>query len=202
MNEQRAVLECHLAVLEEIVDEREEVSLGLFEALDDEQPAVQRRLDDGLVDIQHRARRQLAPLLEVGLGGVARDRHHLGLALDEGRFEVLATYSFVWRMRQQPPAEHGTADISTIHVLELTAGEAARVRLEPKEYSAAKWFSADEARERTRACGGACTSDKHTSVRRCVSTHNHAQQHTTSRTNTRVCAGVRVWERARASANT
>lgn len=33
--------------------------------------------------------------------------------------QVIANYSFVWKWRAQAPADHGTADISTIHNLEL-----------------------------------------------------------------------------------
>jgi hypothetical protein len=30
--------------------------------------------------------------------------------------KVIGNYSFVWELRQQPPAGNGTADISTVHV--------------------------------------------------------------------------------------
>merc|ERR1711957_822630 len=60
------------------------------------------------------------------------------------RFEVIANYSFVWHMRTQPPADHGTADISTIHHLTLGPDEVATVKLDEKEYKDARWFLAEE----------------------------------------------------------
>ena len=77
--------------------------------------------------------------------GAARNVHReLGLDLPSERFAVLANYSFVWQTRTQPPICNGTADISTIHVLELTVEEAGKVVLDPKEYSDAGWFDPDE----------------------------------------------------------
>ena len=75
-------------------------------------------------------------------GGAARNvKRELGLDLPAARFAVLANYSFVWRMRQQPPMAHGTADVSTVHLLTLTRAEETRVMLDPKEYSDARWFA-------------------------------------------------------------
>jgi hypothetical protein len=42
------------------------------------------------------------------------------------RTQVIANYSFVWKWRAQAPAHHGTADISTIHNLELASIEEVR----------------------------------------------------------------------------
>ena len=62
-------------------------------------------------------------------------KRELGLELPPERFSVVGTYSMVWRMRQQDPATNGTADISTVHALQLTAEEEARgVTLDAKEY--------------------------------------------------------------------
>jgi hypothetical protein len=71
-------------------------------------------------------------------------RRETGLDLPAHRFAVLASYSFVWQRRSQPPVENGTADLSTVHVLELTEEEASKIVLDPKEYSDARWFAADE----------------------------------------------------------
>jgi len=63
-------------------------------------------------------------------------QRELGLQVEQDRLKVFANYSFVWQYRSQPPADHGTADISTIHVLRLTELEVASVKLDPKEYEA------------------------------------------------------------------
>ena len=68
-------------------------------------------------------------------GAAARNlKRELGLTIDPARFEVLAHYSFVWRFRQQAPQANGTADISTVHTLRLTAEEAETVKLDEREY--------------------------------------------------------------------
>eukprot|EP00041_Stephanoeca_diplocostata_P006583 m.89130 g.89130 ORF g.89130 m.89130 type:complete len:229 (-) comp16437_c0_seq7:1168-1854(-) len=74
--------------------------------------------------------------------GAARNvKRELGLDLDPNRFKIIANYSLVWSRRVQTPVENGTADISTIHRLELQdEGEVAACILDIKEYSDAKWF--------------------------------------------------------------
>jgi len=71
-------------------------------------------------------------------------RRELGLAVDPKRFQPVATFSMVWALRNQAPVEHGTADISTIHVLVLREGEATAVALDPAEYSDAQFFPLGE----------------------------------------------------------
>ena len=71
-------------------------------------------------------------------------KRELGLAIDAARFEVLAHYSFVWRFRQQAPQANGTADISTVHTLRLTAEEAAAVKLDEREYRDSRWIATTE----------------------------------------------------------
>jgi hypothetical protein len=71
-------------------------------------------------------------------------KRELGLDLDAARFEVIATYSMVWRMRQQPPETNGTADISTVHSLQLTAEEEGTVTMDPREYSDSRYFTLNE----------------------------------------------------------
>lgn len=61
-------------------------------------------------------------------------KRELGLDLPPQRFSTVGTYSMVWQMRQQAPAAHGTADLSTVHRLQLTPDEEGRVALDPKEY--------------------------------------------------------------------
>eukprot|EP00929_Paragymnodinium_shiwhaense_P078560 TRINITY_DN40740_c0_g1_i1.p1 TRINITY_DN40740_c0_g1~~TRINITY_DN40740_c0_g1_i1.p1 ORF type:complete len:256 (+),score=55.08 TRINITY_DN40740_c0_g1_i1:67-768(+) len=77
-------------------------------------------------------------------GAAKNVRRELKLDLPSSRFTVLANYSFVWQMRAQAPADHGTADISTVHHLRLLPEEAGAVVLDEKEYSDARWFPADE----------------------------------------------------------
>eukprot|EP00930_Biecheleria_cincta_P007948 TRINITY_DN109276_c0_g1_i1.p1 TRINITY_DN109276_c0_g1~~TRINITY_DN109276_c0_g1_i1.p1 ORF type:complete len:240 (-),score=53.73 TRINITY_DN109276_c0_g1_i1:28-747(-) len=71
-------------------------------------------------------------------------RRELGLDLSASRFTVIANYSFVWAFRQQPPSDHGTADISTVHRLTLLPEEEAKVKLDENEYRDARWFDCDE----------------------------------------------------------
>ena len=67
-------------------------------------------------------------------------KRELGIAAAPGRFSVVGTYSMVWQMRQQTPQANGTADVSTVHALVLTAEEeAAGVVLDEKEYSASRF---------------------------------------------------------------
>merc|ERR1711933_693311 len=68
----------------------------------------------------------------------------MGLDLEPERFKVIANYSFVWHRRAQAPVDHGTADISTVHELTLLPEEMAKVKLDEKEYSDARWFSTDD----------------------------------------------------------
>ena len=69
--------------------------------------------------------------LDAAIRNVKRE---LGIELTSNRLQPIATYSFAWRMRQQPPQENGTADISVIHALELEDDEAANVVLDENEY--------------------------------------------------------------------
>eukprot|EP00613_Pedinella_sp_CCMP2098_P052155 CAMPEP_0171883920 /NCGR_PEP_ID=MMETSP0992-20121227/40449_1 /TAXON_ID=483369 /ORGANISM="non described non described, Strain CCMP2098" /LENGTH=295 /DNA_ID=CAMNT_0012510193 /DNA_START=57 /DNA_END=940 /DNA_ORIENTATION=- len=71
-------------------------------------------------------------------------KRELGLDLDVSRFEVIATYSMVWRMRQQPPSTNGTADISTVHTLQLTPEEEGTITMDPREYSESRYFTLEE----------------------------------------------------------
>lgn len=70
-------------------------------------------------------------------------KRELGLDVTPNRFKAIATYSMVWQRRAQPPVENGTADISTVHVLQLTAAEEAQVVLDPKEYDASGYVTLD-----------------------------------------------------------
>lgn len=80
-------------------------------------------------------------------GAAKNVRRELKLDLPVERFEVVANYSFVWRMRAQAPPEHGTADLSTVHHLRLSDAEAASAVLDDKEYSDARWFPVEEVLE-------------------------------------------------------
>eukprot|EP00435_Cladocopium_sp_Y103_P047080 s2276_g13.t1 len=71
-------------------------------------------------------------------------RRELCLQLPATRFEVIGSYSMTWAMREQAPAEHGTADISTVHHLVLQPEEEAAVQIDDKEYAESRWFGRDE----------------------------------------------------------
>eukprot|EP00933_Yihiella_yeosuensis_P080064 TRINITY_DN93470_c0_g1_i1.p1 TRINITY_DN93470_c0_g1~~TRINITY_DN93470_c0_g1_i1.p1 ORF type:complete len:248 (-),score=48.45 TRINITY_DN93470_c0_g1_i1:52-795(-) len=71
-------------------------------------------------------------------------RREIALDIPPERFEVLANYSFVWHMRQQAPADHGTADTSTIHTLTLMPEEEPLIKLDKAEYSDARWFRTED----------------------------------------------------------
>ena len=71
-------------------------------------------------------------------------KRELGLDLSVDRFCVIATYSMVWRWRAQAPAENGTADISTVHTLQLTAEEQAQVKLDMNEYANSAYVSFED----------------------------------------------------------
>ncbi|CAL1166089.1 unnamed protein product [Cladocopium goreaui] len=71
-------------------------------------------------------------------------RRELCLQLPATRFEVIGSYSMTWAMREQAPAEHGTADISTVHHLVLQPEEEAAVKIDEKEYAESQWFGRDE----------------------------------------------------------
>lgn len=66
-------------------------------------------------------------------------KRELQLDLPVDRFQAIATYSMVWQWRQQAPATNGTADISTVHVLQLTEAEEVKVVLDPKEYESSAY---------------------------------------------------------------
>ena len=68
----------------------------------------------------------------------------LSLELPESRFQAIATYSMVWQYRAQEPKESGTADISTVHMLQLKPEEEQRAQLNGKEYSASRFVALEE----------------------------------------------------------
>lgn len=55
------------------------------------------------------------------------------------RIQVVGTYSFLWRMREQQPQSNGTADLSCVLALTLTAAEIATI--EQSEYESIAWLS-------------------------------------------------------------
>ena len=72
--EEGAVVERRLAILEEVVESWQDVTLDLLHTLENEHVAVARRGDGRLVDESQRALDDLATLLQVGLGRVACER--------------------------------------------------------------------------------------------------------------------------------
>jgi len=84
--------------------------------------------------------------------GAARNvRRELKLEVAASRFRVVGNYSFVWRFRAQPPAENGTADISTVLELRLSSAEAAAINFDDSfaksEYRDARWTTPREVLE-------------------------------------------------------
>uniref|UniRef100_A0A7S4JQY6 Nudix hydrolase domain-containing protein n=1 Tax=Odontella aurita TaxID=265563 RepID=A0A7S4JQY6_9STRA len=73
-------------------------------------------------------------------------KRELGLDFPENRFDVVANYSMVWSYRQQQPSENGTADLSTVHSLHLTAEEeeAGVPELDRKEYHESRWWDLED----------------------------------------------------------
>jgi hypothetical protein len=71
-------------------------------------------------------------------------KRELGLDLGVDRFFVISNFSMVWQFRQQEPKDNGTADISTVHCLQLSKEEEKMVKLDPKEYTQSKYFRLDE----------------------------------------------------------
>jgi len=67
-------------------------------------------------------------------------RRELGITLSTDRLKSVGHYSFLWEMRNQPPMDHGTADISIVHTAVLTPEEAAIVKLDTAEYSSSQWI--------------------------------------------------------------
>eukprot|EP00038_Savillea_parva_P013267 m.209948 g.209948 ORF g.209948 m.209948 type:complete len:234 (+) comp24783_c0_seq1:55-756(+) len=88
---------------------------------------------------------RVKPGLTPEQGAANNVKRELGLDRPVADYKVIANYSFVWKWRAQAPADHGTADISTIHNLELaSAEEVANCRPDPKEYDDLRWFDSDD----------------------------------------------------------
>lgn len=60
----------------------------------------------------------------------------------QSRLETIGHYSFVWRMREQLPQTNGTADISVVVSLALTADEVAAIV--PDEFEQREWRTPNE----------------------------------------------------------
>jgi len=70
-------------------------------------------------------------------------KNELGLIIeDTSRFRYVGTYSYAWRMREQPPQDGGTQDISIVFCLEVTAKETAW-DFSPSHFSDMKWVDFD-----------------------------------------------------------
>lgn len=68
-------------------------------------------------------------------------KREIGVEIKDSRFETVGHYSFVWEKREQPPKDHGTADISVVLTTVLTADEIGRIKIDPNEYSDKMWVS-------------------------------------------------------------
>lgn len=66
----------------------------------------------------------------------------LGISISEGsegRIAVVGAYSYVWRLRQQEPVDHGTADISVVHSVTITEEEEKGMKIDRGEYDCCEW---------------------------------------------------------------
>ena len=79
-HEEATVGEAHLPVLEQVVERGQHVALRLFDAVEQQQPPGNGGPNGRRVYIVDVAVQHLPPLLEVGLGGVGREREALHLA--------------------------------------------------------------------------------------------------------------------------
>ena len=61
-------------------------------------------------------------------------QREFGLTIGLARFQIVCCQSLVWSMREQPPADHGTADVQIVLSLVLTDQEVENVVLDPAEY--------------------------------------------------------------------
>lgn len=60
------------------------------------------------------------------------------------RFELVGYYSYVWELRNQQPQGHGTADISCVLSIALTAEEIEAIIPNTEEYEQHKWVPLKE----------------------------------------------------------
>ena len=68
-------------------------------------------------------------------------KRELGVEFAPRRFQVIGHYSFAWATREQEPgSKNGTADSSTVFSLHLSDDEAGAIKLDPNEYSEARWW--------------------------------------------------------------
>lgn len=69
-------------------------------------------------------------------------KRELGIVIDESstdRIMKVGAYSFVWRLRQQEPMDHGTADISVVHSITITDEEKSAMKIDRNEYDECEW---------------------------------------------------------------
>ncbi|CAE7535666.1 DSPTP1B [Symbiodinium pilosum] len=57
---------------------------------------------------------------------------------------VIGSYSLTWAMRAQAPADHGTADISTMHFMVLHPEEESQLRIDKEEYADLRWYAKED----------------------------------------------------------
>lgn len=73
---------------------------------------------------------------ELGFGLNPKECKHVDAG---GRFYGVGAYSYTWDMRQQAPQTNGTADISVVLVIECTAEEIAKFKIDNQEYEMHEW---------------------------------------------------------------
>eukprot|EP00906_Rhabdomonas_costata_P011214 RCo015882 len=83
VHEKAAIIQGHLSVLQQVIQHREHVALGLLDTLQQKNASVHRRIDRGLVNPQHISPRDLATDLDVGLRGIPGDAQELHLLVHQ-----------------------------------------------------------------------------------------------------------------------
>ncbi|OLQ04809.1 Dual specificity protein phosphatase 1B [Symbiodinium microadriaticum] len=71
-------------------------------------------------------------------------RRELGLEVPSSRLKVIGCYSLTWAVRAQAPADHGTADISTVHSMVLHPEEERQLKIDEEEYADLRWHTKQE----------------------------------------------------------
>ena len=56
----------------------------------------------------------------------------------------VTTHSYVWKMRDQEPKDHGTCDISILTTMKLLNEQIDHIKLDNKEYDQVEWVNMDE----------------------------------------------------------
>lgn len=83
---------------------------------------------------------RMKPGEELGEAAARHTQRELDIELDPNSFAYLTTFSTAWQERRQPPTDHGSHTTSIVLTAELSAEQAAGIKLN-EEYSDQKWLS-------------------------------------------------------------